>query len=403
MDVYIARQPIFNVHQKIYGYELFFRESMGDTLDKVSGSRATCSVLTSTFLTEGIEEISGNKLSFINFTEELLEKNITPFFPKKKIVVEILEDVPPSPRILSTCTNLVKLGYTLALDDFVFDKRLIPLIELASIIKIDFRQLSMDEIERNLYRLSRFNVKLLAEKIESHDEFEKAAKLGFSYFQGYFFCKPERLRIKEVASTKISLLQLLVEVNKPSTTVDRLEEIISSDVALTYKLLRYINSAYYYMLKEVESIRHALVYLGEKGVRNFVCLAIVSELATDKPAELVRFALIRARFCEQLAARSTRHRVAPGQLFLLGLFSLIDAILDMPMKSIVGRVPLGEDLVLALTESKGPCAPFLQVITSYEKKDARKCLAALKSIGVDPRHVAPMYVNAVKFVVQALS
>ncbi|WP_456386207.1 EAL and HDOD domain-containing protein [Desulfolithobacter sp.] len=403
MDVYIARQPIFNVHLKTYGYELLFRESMGDTLDKVSGSRATCSVLSSTFLTEGIEEIAGNKLSFINFTEELLDKNIVPFFPRNKIVVEILEDVPPSPRILTVCRNLVKLGYTLALDDFVFDKRLVPLIELAHIIKIDFRQLSMPEIERTLYRLSRFNVKLLAEKIETHEEFEKATRLGFSYFQGYFFSRPERLRIKEVPSAKISLLRLLVEVNKPSTTVDRLEEIVSSDVALTYKLLRYINSAYYYLLKEVESIRHALVYLGEKGVRSFVCLAIVSEMASNKPAELVRLALIRARFCEQLAIGSSHHQVTSNQLFLLGIFSLIDAILDTPMKNIVRRVPLGEDIVLALTEKKGPYAPYLAVVTSYEKKDAKKCLAALKSIGVEPHLVAPMYVHAVKFVTRVLS
>ena len=176
------------------------------------------------------------------------------------------------------------MGYILALDDFVYEKNLLPLIELTNIIKIDYRLSTTSEIERMLYRLSRFNIRFLAEKIETYEEFDHARKLGFHYFQGYFFAKPESLKITEIASNKISLINLLTEINKAETTVEQLENIIATDVSISYKLLRYINSSFYHLLKEVDSIRQAIIYLGDQEIRRFVTLVIVSELAADKPA-----------------------------------------------------------------------------------------------------------------------
>ncbi len=395
MDVFLARQPIFDQNKRLFAYELLFRESMDNVFPGGDSNKATTSLLSSTFLTEGIEKITGSKPGFINFTGELLQKNIPNLFPKTKLVVEVLEDVEPTPEVISACKKISKSGYTLALDDFVYERKLEPLIELADIIKIDFRLTSIDEIERMLYRLSRYNIKYLAEKIETYDEFDKAVKMGFRYYQGYFFSRPEMVRIKEIASSKINLLQLLVEVNKKEITPEEIEKIVSSDVAISYKLLRYINSAYYYLLMEVKSVKQALVYLGERGTRQFVSLVVISELAADKPGELIRTSILRARFCELLGEKS-KFQPNSSQLFLLGLFSLLDAILDTSMKEVMTRLPLTSEHKKALLEQAGPLWPYLSAVVAYERRHKDVCLRALNEIGVDPRGIYATYLEAVK-------
>lgn len=396
MYVYIARQPIFNAHKGVFAYELLFRQTLGLQLGTLSGDRATTSLLSSAFLTEGIEKISGNKPCFINFTENLLVKEIAHSFPTNKIVIEILEDVPPTPAVIAACQALSQLGYTIALDDFVYRQNLLPLIETADIIKFDYQISTADEIERIFHRLARFNLKYLAEKVETYQEFEHASQLGFHYFQGYFFARPESLRITEVASVHINLLNLLVEVNKRETSTTKLEKIIESDVAIAYKLLRYINSVTFYLLTKVESIRQAIIYLGEKEIRRFVTLVIVSELAADKPTELVRLSLIRARFCELLAENCRYAQQAP-ELFLLGLFSMIDAILDTAMEQMMEEMPLSDEIKEALVVQQGPLAPFLQAIVAYEQGHPEVCVQALQVLHVNLETVDAMYLDAIRF------
>jgi c-di-GMP-related signal transduction protein len=396
MYVYIARQPIFNVRKKLFAYELLFRQSLGLNLGELSGDRATTSLLSTTFLTEGIEKVAGNKLCFINFTKNLLLKEIAHFFPKNAIVVEILEDVLPTPDVMEACIKLSKLGYTIALDDFVFNMDMMPLIELANIIKIDYRLSTADEIERILYRLSHFDIKYLAEKIETYEEFEHARKLGFHYFQGYFFARPESISMREVSSVKISKIRLLAEINRRDTSMDNLQKIIETDVAIAYKLLRYINSAYYYLLKEVTSIRQAIIYLGEKEIRRFIILVVISELAVEKPSELLRLSLIRARFCELLATGS-QFTADASELFLLGLFSLIDAILDTTMQQAMEKLPLTDTIKQALTSQQGPLSPILQAVIAYEQGKPEECLQILQMLKVDTAHVYDNYLKALEF------
>lgn len=396
MDVHIARQPIFDIHKKLFAYELLFRQTLGLGLGEVSGDRATTSLLSTTFLTEGIEKISGNKPCFVNFTKNLLTREIPASFPKNKIIVEILEDVPPTIEVLEACRALSQQGYILALDDFVYNKNLLPLIELVNIIKIDYQLSSADEIERTRHRLARYNLKYLAEKIESYQELEHARKLGFNYFQGYFFARPESLRITEIASNKISLINLLAEINKRQTTVSRLEQIIETDVAITYKLLRYINSAFFYLLKQVESIRQAIIYLGEREIRRFVTLVIISELAASKPLELVRLSVVRARFCELLAERYQQQEDA-SELFLLGLFSLLDAILDTPMEQMMAKLPLSDAVKDALLVQQGRLAPYLAAAIAYEQGRSEDCLRALPFLQTGPEKLPAIYLDAVQF------
>jgi EAL and modified HD-GYP domain-containing signal transduction protein len=396
MHVHIARQPVFDIHKKLFAYELLFRQTQGLGLDELSGDRATTSLLSTAFLTEGLEKIAGNKPCFINFTENLLLQEIAPSFPKNKIIIEILEDVPPTPEVLTACRALAQQGYILALDDFAYQKSLLPLVELANIIKVDYRNSTEQDIERMLHRLARFNLKYLAEKVETYEEFEHARKLGFHYVQGYFFARPESLHITEIASNKMSLLNLLAEINRPQTTVENLKKIIATDLGLTYKLLRYINSAFYSLLKEVDSIRQAIVYLGIREIRRFVTLVIISELAADKPIDLVRLSVVRARWCELLAENSQRPQDTT-EMFLLGLFSLIDAILDRPMVQLLGMLPISDAMKEALLKDQGPLAPFLRAILAYEQGQAKECLRALRLIKVDPAKVYDFYLDAVKF------
>ncbi len=396
MDVYIARQPIFNSHLRLFAYELLYRGTKETTLTSVTGERATTTLLSSAFLTEGIDAISGSRPCFVNFTADLLIKGIPLSFPKQKIVVEILEDVRPTKEVIKACKFIASQGYTLALDDFVYDKSLDPLIELAEIIKIDFRLTPLDAILKMLYRLRRFKVKLLAEKVETREEFEKALKMGFSYFQGYFFSKPENIRIQELEASKINMLHLLAEVTRKSTTLGRLHQIISKDVSISYKLLRFLNSAYFYLVQKVTTVRHAIAYLGQKELRRFIILVIISELASDQPDELVRLALVRAKFCE-LLGKATGLEEDADELYLVGLFSLIDVMLGTGMEGILDNLSLSEASKEALIGHTGPYAVFLDFVTNYERGRKKKLESGLPALAVDPGVIPHLYLKAVRY------
>lgn len=397
MDICIARQPIFSLHKKIFAYELLFRGEDGKCPDRVTGDRATTSLLSSTFLTEGIERITGSKPCFVNFTEKLLLQKVAAAFPQTRLVVEILEDVEPTSQIVSACLELKEQGYMLALDDFLYHPRFDPLLEIADIVKVDFVQSPVDSLHKMMRQLGRFDhLKLLAEKVETYEEFEKAAKLGFHYFQGYFFSKPETICLQELSSVKVNLLRLLAEVTQKKTTIARVEAIVSADVALTYKLLRYLNSAHFYLLEKVESVARAIAFLGAKRFRQFVLLALISELATEKPEELVRLAVIRAKFCELLVVEVKGKKVA-DELFLVGLFSLIDAMLDKTMQSLMEQMPLSDEVKSALVSRTGPYSAVLEGVEQYEQGEAQKCLAFLREAGVSESLPGPLYVASVKY------
>ncbi|MFT5726867.1 MAG: c-di-GMP-related signal transduction protein [Desulforhopalus sp.] len=396
METIIARQPIFNHNKRLFAYELLYRGIKSLSLENIGGERATTSLLTSAFLTEGLEKISSNKPCFINFTEELLTGNIVENFPKNKIIIEILEDVTPTPEVIAACKHLKQQGYILALDDFIFDRKLYPLIELADIIKFDVLLTPVDTIHKALHYISHYDIELLAEKVETHEEFTKAVKLGFTYFQGYFFAKPEVMRIKELATSQVHLLSLVAEINRREISTEKLTQIITADVSLSYKLLRYINSAYFYLIKEVKSITHAITYLGENEIRRFVTLVAISELASHKPPELIKLATIRAKFCEQLGLNSD-WLTNPDELFLLGLFSLLDAMLDTPMEKITEGLPITEEVKLALNSQSGPLSAFLTTVISYEKGEHETYNQSLKHIEVDKQDLHVIYLDAVGY------
>ncbi len=394
MNVYVARQPIFDQHKRVFGYELLYRTAGQNVYQETDGDLATTRVAANSLLSIGMQTLVGNGRAFINFTEKLLLENLPSFFPPDMIVVEILEQVPPTPEIIHACQELRKEGYILALDDFVFSSGMEPLVDLANIIKVDIIQTPLDEVEDICRSLRGRGIRLLAEKIETYQEFDQAVRLGFSYFQGYFFRRPEVLRRREVASTKINLFNLLIEVNKPDFSMRRIEKLVGSDASLSYKLLRYINSAYYSLVSEVTSIRHALVYLGEKGVRQFVSLVATSFMSGDKPEELLRVSVVRARLCELLAERG-RVTGDKSNYFLLGLFSLLDAMLDTEMASIMEQLPVIADIKEALVYRRGPMRPLLEAVIAQEQGDWDRSRELLADIGVDPEELMHLYIKSI--------
>lgn len=396
MEQIIARQPILNVHKRLFGYELLYRGAHDYTLADVSGERATMSLLSSTFLTRDIREISNHKPCFINFTQKLIEQNIPASFPKSQIVVELLEDIEPNTKVISVCRRLSEKGYILALDDFVFNRKFLPLLDYVNIVKIDVRLTPLDTILKTLKILSNYKVKLLAEKVETYEEFDRAHKLGFSYFQGYFFCKPEQMKVMELTPSKVNMLRLLDEVTQKKTSLARLHKIISQDIAISYKLLKFLNSSYFYRIEKVSSIKNAIAYLGEKELRRFLLLVIVSELATDSPGELVRMVLVRAKFCELLGENS-RYPSSAEQLFLLGLFSALDTMLNSSMDRVLADLPIDQEIKNGLVHQIGTLFLFLEVVYALERKQKKRLHELLSQLGIDKAVVADSYRDAIRY------
>ncbi len=392
MDVFVARQPIFTVHKKIYAYELLFRSGESNGFPDIDGETATSSLLSSSFFTVGIDKIGAGKIVFINFTEDLLLKGSPAMFPAGKMTVEILEDVNPTREVIEVCRELKKKGYQLALDDFVYSRQFDELLEIADIVKIDFLLTPMDEIERMVDWLAPYGCKLLAEKVESYEEFLKAVELGFVYFQGYFFSKPEVLRNKELSSNQMSMMRLITEVNTAREfDVDSLERLVATDMAITYKLISYINSAHFGRVQPLSSLRQAISFLGAREFNRFVTLIAASNLSTDKPNELIRLSITRARFLEQVGEKVGEDG---SELFLLGLFSLIDAMLDQSLQNILKKMSLTENIQQALVARSGHLFLFLRLIETYESGNWVACRFAQKKVGITDELVSDFYLEA---------
>jgi EAL and modified HD-GYP domain-containing signal transduction protein len=395
-NVYVARQPIFDKNKNIYAYELLFRDGTANYVPDIDGDVATTALLTNTFFTIGMDTLAGGKKSFINFTQKLLEKKVPLLLPSATTVIEILEDVKPDPVLIDACTQMVAEGYSIALDDFVYLPELEPLIAMASIIKFDFRLTPEKGIEAYLEKISKADCCLLAEKVETHDEFEAALKMGFELFQGYFFCKPEILRGQEIQGSQLNLMMIMARINSDTFSCDELETLIARDMGISYKLFKYLNSAFFARASKVASVKQALVYLGEKEIRRFVSLIAMSRLAEGKPNELVRAACIRGKLCELLGTEA-RERTSPSEMFTLGMFSLIDAVLDQPMDKILGELPLSGPIKRALVDAKGRLAGYIELVRSYETGRWDRVALLSRALKLNDKTLPGLYLQACKW------
>lgn len=366
-DIYIGRQPIFDRDLEVYAYELLFRSgSLNQAADAnapFDGDRATSQVIVNAFIEIGLDQIVGNRRAFINLTRSFVTAATPLPFPQDRVVLEILEDIEPDAEVLAGLRTLAGQGYQMALDDFVFQEDRQALLEVAHIVKIDLMAVPRETLQAEVARLRRHDVRLIAEKVETHEDFEQCRELGFDYFQGYFLSRPNIVQGRQLPPNRLAVLQLLARLQDPQADAGDIERLVAQDVALSYKLLRYINSAFFALPKKIESIRQAVIYLGTRAIRTWVSLLVVAGL-DDKPAALVAQAMQRARMCELLAQRARRPQ--PDAYFTVGLFSLLEALLDAPLESILDTLPFSDGIRDALLRQEGPYGEALACVIAYE-------------------------------------
>jgi EAL and modified HD-GYP domain-containing signal transduction protein len=347
MDVFVARQAIFDRQLKVQGYELLARSCLDGVSAHAKDLMASLQVITNSFLSMGVENVLGGKPAFINFPQELLEDERALVLPPKTTVIEILETVKPEPEVIAACRALRKKGYSLALDDFNPANGWGQFTDLVSIIKVDFRSTSRAEQRKLVKRYAPQGIRMLAEKVETQAEFREACKMGYEYFQGYFFARPVVLARQEIPVCKLNYLRILEQIHRPELNYPAIEKLIRREVSLASKLLRFINSALFAWGQPLESILQALTQMGDQRIRTWVSLASLPSLTVDKPDELMRTALVRGRFCELLAPVAGLGDRKPD-LFLIGLFSLLDAMLGRPLREVLAEIKLNGEIASVL-------------------------------------------------------
>lgn len=396
MEHFIARQPIFDRNLKVFGYELLFRTSLENFFTHHSQEEAAVSVIANSSLLFGIEEMAGNARAFVNVTRGVLLNNFAGLLPRQFTILELLENVEPDSEVIRICRRLKDLGFILALDDFVYRPQYDLILDLIDIIKVDF--LSTKEAERK--RLAEIfiprGIKMLAEKVETHEDFIAARNMGYTYFQGYFFSRPVIVSRKDLPIYKLQYLRILKEVSCEEINFSRLAQIIQVDVSISYKLLKYINSVAFGLRKRVTSILQALALLGEMEIKKWVALLSLTGMASDKPTELVMSSLVRAKSCELLAPMLSMS-LRRSDLFLLGLFSLLDAIMDRPLEEILTEIHLEDDVQTALLHREGPLGTLLDMVIAMERGQWSTLSERAQSLGLDERSFPALHLQAVQW------
>ena len=366
----VGRQTIYDRNLDVLGYELLYRpiEGVNSAEEKsFDPSEATGEVVINAFMEMGLEKLVDDKLAFINLSQEYVEGLLPIVFPCETVVLEILEDIDPTPVVIAGIERLKERGYTLALDDFVFDEHLMPLVPLVDIIKVDIMGLTDDELETGMSKIEEiFTGKLLAEKVETQDEFDMCKQMGFDYFQGYFLEKPVVIKGAKMPSNKVAIIQILSRLQEGWIEYEELEDIVKQDPSLSFKILRYINSPAFNLDSEVSSIKQALVLLGLDTLKQWMTLIVISN-ASDRSPDLISKALCRARMCELLAKLLKLEN--QNQFFLVGLFSILDAMLGLDRSEVLNQIPLQKELKVALLEGKGKMGAILKCAVAYEHAD----------------------------------
>lgn len=364
-DYLIGRQRIVDRDLNVFAYELLFRDIEGQCAAAFGPTQASNQVIVDSVLEQGLERLVGDRRAFINFTRENLLSGIAELLPKDQVVIEILESVEVDDTLVDSVRKLAAAGYTIALDDFIFDVKWLPLLELAHVVKVDVLATSVEECRQILEQASqhRRSIRLLAEKVETEDQFRQFSEMGFELFQGYFFSRPNIVRGKRVQTNHLATLRLLAKINEPTITVNELVQTIATDVGLSYRLLRYINSATFSLSRKVDSISHAVALLGLVEIRRWASLMLLASFPTQT-SETVNHALVRAQMC-MILARMAGCRDA-DQFFLVGLMSTIDQLLGCPLDEVVPGLPLSQSVKDALLRRAGDTGQALTCAIAFE-------------------------------------
>lgn len=366
MFAYVARQPIFDVNREVYAYELLFRIGEDNWFPDIPPDEATSKILTSTHLSLGIEEITGDKKAFINFHRDTLMFRFPTSLDANKVVIEVVETVEVDDELVAACKHIRGLGYPIALDDYDMKGKWEAFIPFTSVVKIDITEIPHDEIPALVNRFKSNGIKLVAEKIETYEEYRKFKDMGFDYFQGYFLAKPEIVRHRKIGPSGLTMMQLLTLSSQPKLNFDEVNKIIERDPSLTYLLLRFINNPLVNKRHKITSLKHALTFMGEVEVKKFISLLALANLNEGQPTELMQMALVRAKFCE-LVYTQIHPNDNPLTGFLTGLLSLLDAMMEQSIEDLVSKVPISDAVKDALCGQPGLLRNCLTLTQYFER------------------------------------
>ncbi len=387
--IFVARQPIFTRDNEVWGYELLFRHSAQTSKAHIKDPDVATAKVIADGLSMVMPQLDADKKVLINFPQNLLGGEAILTLPPDRCVVEILETVKPSPQIIQSCERIKREGYLLALDDFVGEPGYEPFLELADVIKIDVLDLRPGEIIKLSQRLKRYQCLMLAEKIEDPEIHHLTKSLGYSYFQGFLFSKPEIVKGRKISTEDISVLHLLQELSNEDFEIRDLSRIISTDVSLSYRLLKYINSAYFSLQQKVQSITQAITLIGVKMLKQWLMVIILSDLDRGpRDEEIIYISIWRARFLMLMASLLKSIPYSPDTMFMLGLFSKLDALLNQQMEEVLESLPLEEDIIKGLCGQPNSAHDFLCLSRAVEEGDWLLAEKLFEKYSLDPRHAA---------------
>lgn len=388
-NVFMARQPIYNRELELTAYELLFRNSEAAS-DAHVASEEDAKALVSVLVDIGLSQLIGQGQAFVNISEEMLLSSAVTMLPKERVVLELLETIKATPEVLKRVDELRASGYSFALDDFELTGASEQLLNLVPLVKLDVMALEGRKLRHHAVELKRRGKVLLAEKVETHEMYKLCKIMGFDFFQGYFFAKPELIRGSSIQPNKLALIRLAAKLQSPNVNMTEVEEIISTDVGLSYRLLKLVKTAHFGLPASVSSIKQTLMFLGLSTVSALATLLTMST-SSNKPDELLTTALIRAKMCESLA--SLRNVSPRESYFTVGLLSVLDALLDAPMEELLEQLPLAKEINSALTGDTGDLGSTLRAAVAYEKG----CWHEASLPGIAPAEMATSYTSAVNW------
>jgi len=361
--IYVGRQAIYDRRRRVRAYELLYRDSADNVASFDDADEACRQTVLRALVDVGLARLVGEHRAWVNLSRAALLGPYPGLLPPDRVVLEVLEDVAPDPEVLAALARWKGRGYTVALDDFAWQESHRPLVELADVVKVDVRAHDRTGLETQVAALAPFGVELLAEKVETTAEYEACRALGFGLFQGFFLCRPTVFSARRVPAARLGALELLGRLQAPEITPAEVEAVISRDVSLSYSVLRYVNSSFYSLPVEVDSVGRAVLLLGVPTVRNWASLLVLSS-TEDLPSDVLVSAIIRARMCELLARASGAQ--APERYFTVGLFSALDAVLGCPLDAALAELPLSDEVGAALLRKEGRMGRALACALAYE-------------------------------------
>lgn len=389
MDIFIARQGIYDCEEKVVAYELLYRNSTINSFNsEIEDELATYQVIEN-INSFGIDNLTNNKIGFVNFPEKLINKNIATLLPKDKVVIEILENVNPTEEVIKNLNNLKKQGYSLALDDVENEEDIKKFVNLVDFVKVDFL-LSTKEARIKIAELcKKHNIKMLAEKIENLEALNEAKELGFRYFQGYYYSKPSIFLGKDIKIKNSSIFLILAELIKEDSNFEKIENMIKRDVALTYKFFKFINSSYFNFIEKISSIKEAIMLIGKEELMKWLSVLSVIELSSNGNDEHTSNTVIRAKFCERIAELVEYEKKEDA--FLVGLFSNLHLMMDKDLKNLLKDLPINNNIKEALLGEESILRNILDLVLAYEKVEEDKIKKLCNIIGVDEGKLWDLY------------